>query len=87
MKIRYKNQPDITGISSEFNTYGLGEVIVHFPDGSATSEEISELEVEIHDEWVDMRNAFRRRLLINDNYNIRFFEPQTADDRERGYTL
>lgn len=38
-------------------------------------------------EWKDLNQAFHDRDVIIDNYNTRFFEPQTPEDRERGHTL
>lgn len=86
MRIRYKNNHSTTGFANEFNTYGMGEVIVYFDEGDATSEYIRELEVEVNGEWIDMKQAFRDKILMSDNYDVRFGIP-TDKDRERGYML
>lgn len=89
MNVRYTDRPRIIGWAGRFNTHGIGEVIVGFPDdGGQTSESISELEVQLSSgEWKDMRQAFADKDLITDNYNTAFFEPATPEDRERGYVL
>lgn len=88
MNVRYIKNNSITGFSSRFNMHGFSEVIVQFSDGDATSELIEELEVQLKNgSWYKMSDAFYNNLIINDNYNTRFFEPRTLDDRKRGYTL
>lgn len=89
MKVRYTGKPGCTGDASSFNMGGLGEVIVYYPEGDASSEEIRELEVylEQSQRWVPMRQAFRDHDLVSDNRDTCFFEPPTPADRERGYTL
>lgn len=86
MKVRYAGKPDSVGIANHFNTHGLGSVVVGW-EGDLSDEMISDLEVEIAGEWKPLSQAFRDKDLITDNYNIRFFEPPTPEDRERGYTL
>lgn len=87
MRVRYIDKPEITGSASQFNMHGLSEVIVWYADGSASSEEIRELEVYLdrQQRWVSMKEAFKNNDLISDDRVTRFFEPQTAEDRERGY--
>lgn len=83
MRVRYKKSGYETW-SSYFNVHGLGEVLL--PD---TSEFISELDIWLahKSEWKDMNQAFKDGDLITDNYNTTFFEPQTEEDKKRGYTL
>jgi hypothetical protein len=83
-KVRYKKHPEEVINTYRFNISTLGEVIL--PD---TSEFVSELDVwlEQKKEWKDMHQAFMDKDLITDNYNTRFFEPPTQEDRERGFTL
>jgi len=49
MKVRMKNNPNITGISNKFNTSSTGEVIIYFDDfenlDGTDSVYISDLEV------------------------------------------
>jgi hypothetical protein len=88
MRVRYLASPEITGDSSSFNMAGLGEVIVYYGDGSASSEEISELEVYLDSQqrWAPMGEALRNNDLISDNRVTRFLEPRTPAERERGFT-
>lgn len=83
MKVRYKNS-GTEADASRFNTHGVGEVLTG--DDSVL---ISELDAFLTatQEWKDMQQAFKNRDLISDNYNTCFFEPKTAEDRIRGYTL
>lgn len=89
MKVRNKatGASRVQGDASYFNTHALNEIIVGFEDGSMDSCYIKDFEVLVDGEWIDMREAFRLRLLITDNYNTRFFEPATEEDKVRGYTL
>lgn len=82
MRVRYKEHPHIVRSASQFNMSSINEVLT----GDDSVPE-SELDVLINNQWIDMREAFRQHLLITDNYMIHFFEPQTEEDRERGYTL
>jgi hypothetical protein len=87
VRVRYALAPEMEGTSSRFNTAGLGEVIVCWSDGSADSEDISKLEVLLGGGWKKMTQAFRDHDLVTDNLNVRFLEPPTPADRERGYVL
>lgn len=87
VKIRHKERPGLLGSGSEFNVHGLGSVFIAYPDEGLVEEDIADLEVKIGDEWMAMDKAFRTNNLITDNYNTRFFEPPTEEDRDRGYTL
>ena len=88
MKVRYRDKPHITGYSDKFNMHGLGEVIVTYEGGDASSEEIRELEVwlETQQRWASMSDALRANDLITDNRVTRFLEPRTEQERARGYT-
>lgn len=86
MRVRNKDHGHL-GYSSRFNTYGIGEIIVTFEDGDASSEEIRDYDVLLGDEWVDLSGALKSRLLITDNYFTTFFPPSNDKDRDRGYTL
>lgn len=83
MKVRYKTTGEIT-YASQFNVTALSEVLT-----CDDSPFISELDVwiEAKQEWVDMRQAFRDKDLITDNYNTIFFELETEEDKLRGFTL
>lgn len=82
MKIRYKKTGEEGG-ASQFNVHAMAEVLTG--DDSAY---ISDLDVWIEGKgWVDMGEAFRNHDLIVDDYNTRFFEPRTEEDRKRGYAL
>lgn len=81
MKVRYK----LTGTeadASRFNVHALAEVLTG--DDSAF---ISDLDIWINGQWKDMREAFKDRDIIPDNYNTFFGEPKSEEDRERGYFL
>lgn len=82
--LRYKNQGNDapTFNAHRFNTHALSEVDVG--DDSAF---ISDLEVfiEAKQEWKCLKQAFKNRDVIPDNYNEWFDEPRTEADRKRGY--
>jgi hypothetical protein len=87
MKVRNKEHT-WTGFSSNFNTHGLGEVIVGFDgDGGMDSMYISDLEVYLDSKntWKDMKQAFKDDDLIIDNYNTCFREPHNQAEIDRGY--
>ena len=81
MKVRYK-QTHTEADASQFNTHAMAEVLTG--DDSAF---ISELEVWLTGRgcWKDMGQAFRDYDIIPDNHHVRFAEPITQEDRERGY--
>jgi hypothetical protein len=87
VRVRYASRPEVEGTSSRFNTAGVGEVIVYWSLGDMDSEEISKLEVLLGGVWKSMPQAFRDYDLVTDNLNVRFMEPPTPADRERGYVL
>lgn len=87
MKVRDKEHT-WTGFSSNFNTHGLGEVIVGFDDdGGMDSMFSSDLEVylDYKNIWIDMNKAFEDNDLIIDNYNTCFREPRNQEEIDRGY--
>ena len=87
MKVRHKGS-GIEGTSSEFNIHTAApqEIIVSYSNDQ-DSDYLRDFDVQISGEWVDMADAFRTNRLITDNYNTRFFEPATEEDRVMGYTL
>ena len=89
MKIRQK-KTGLLGTSTKFNTHGLSEIIVMFrnPD-DMDSDYIRNYDVylESSKQWKDLAQAFKDKDVIIDNYNTRFFEPPTEEDKIRGYTL
>jgi len=88
MKVRNKTTRAL-GTSSTFNTHGMSEIIVGFQDDGMDSDYIKNYEVylEVTKCWKDLSLAFRDRDVIIDNYNTKFFEPPTEEDRIRGFTL
>jgi hypothetical protein len=88
MKVRLTDKPEITGYSSSLNTYGMGELIVYYDDGDASSDEISLYDVQLKDgTWLPLGQAFREKIVITDNYDSSFRESVTDEERERGYYL
>jgi len=89
MKVRLKDKPHIKGSTNKFNVHGLGEVLVGFTNEDIDSCFIKDLEAYIEklNTWKDMNQAFCDKDIITDNFNTWIFEPQTEEDRERGYTL
>ena len=97
MRVRYKNNPEITGWAERLNTSALDEVLLNFDDGDATSEYFRELEVllqkplptsdHVAGEWVPLSVALSTHDVVSDNYNTRIFEPSTEEDRARGFAL
>ena len=84
MKLRYKKHLDDPFESSSFNVHALSEVLTG--DDSAFIKDLDAF-IETRGEWKDMKQAFKDNDIITDNYNTRFFEPKTQEDRKRGYTL
>lgn len=60
MKVRYIDKPESVGYASRWNPHGLGECILWFDDGSATSEEVKLLEPAegTREEWYAEMNSF-----------------------------
>ena len=86
MKLRMTKNPEITGVGNKFNTHDLFEVIVYFDEGDCDSCFGRELDVQLSDgKWVSLSQAFRDKLVINDNYNIEFREPKNQEEIDRGF--
>ena len=83
MNVRYKKTKTI-GFSGQFNLSTCGEVLVYGEWGSDSSY-IKDLDVEIDGQWVDMNEAFTKRLIIPDDHNVYFAPPVNDECRERGY--
>ena len=88
MKVRHKEY-GLYGSSSKFNVFALNEIIVGFDVGGMDSDFIQNYDVYISEleAWKDLSEAFKAHNVIVDNYNTVFFEPNTEEDRERGYAL
>lgn len=86
MKVRNKANGS-EGYSNTFNVHALSEIIVCFLDSDCSSEFISDYEVylESKQEYMDMLQAFKEKLIITDNYNTNFREPKDDQERERGW--
>ena len=71
-----------------FNMHSMGEIIMYSED-DMWSDFPWEYDVFIkaNQQWMDYTEARKQNLIINDNYNSRIFEPQTEEDKVRGYTL
>jgi hypothetical protein len=79
MKVRYKK----TGTEAEasrLNVHAMAEVLTG--DDSAS---VNELDVFVNGQWKDMRQAFKDRDIIPDNYHEWFGQPRNQADRDRGY--
>lgn len=86
MKVRKIDDHKVEGFSDSFNTHGLGEIIVGYPEGDMSSEYISEYEVQLSDgTWMPMREALKENKVISDNYDRHFREPINDVERERGF--
>lgn len=89
MRVRHKTTGRL-GDARDFNIHSVApqEIIVGFDDGDQTSDYMRDYDVQLKDgRWMSFEDAFTLHLLITDNYNSHFFEPQTEADRVRGYTL
>ena len=87
MKIRDKKTKE-EGSSGDFNTSSLTEIYVYFDDWTDSDfPDNYDVFIESKNEWVDLRQAFRVKDIITDNYNTRFFEPKNDEEKERGYSL
>lgn len=83
-KVRYKSNPEITRSTDQLNIHAIAEVNM-FDD----SVYFKDLDVFItkKNKWIDLKQAISDGDIIFDNYNTRFFEPETEEDRKRGFTL
>lgn len=80
MRVRFKAHPEETRSTSRFNIHALDEV-----DVGDDSVSIRDLDVEIDGTWVDMREAFRLKLIVPNNHNTQFGLPVDETARTRGY--
>lgn len=73
------------GSSSEFNTHSYSEVIAYFSDWMDTTF-MSDLNVQLPDgSWKDMKEAFRDKDIVPDNFNCYFGVPINEKCKARGY--
>ena len=90
MKVRLKDSPEVVGFALQFNIHTVSpqEIIVGFDNGEIDTDYMRNYEVLLSSgEWKDAIQAYQDHDIITDNYNVRFFEPSTDEDRKRGYTL
>lgn len=90
MNLRHKSTQTLCQ-SSTFNTHSLDEIFVHYDD-DLDSDSLHNYDVLLETgpragQWVSLADAFKAHDVITDNYNTRFAEPLTDDDRERGFSL
>lgn len=80
MKVRLKSNHDTIGYSNEFNMHGLGEFIVIYEDGDASSEYIRDYDVyvESQDRWMPLREAEKLGYIKVDEYDHHFWEVNNA---------
>lgn len=91
MQLRSK-KTGASAYASEFNPYGMSEIIVYFHEGDCDTDYIRNYECLLETgpragQWVCLAQAMRDHDVITDNYVAGFFEPETEEDRARGYTL
>lgn len=79
MRVRYKSTGSEAS-SSRFNIHSLTEVLTE-----DDSPDIGDLDVFVNDAWKDMRQAFRDKDIVPDNYNERFGLPVDEAAKIRGY--
>jgi hypothetical protein len=85
LKLRYKAHPEEVRTGHfQLNTCALNEVLTG--DDSAYFHDL-EVFIEARQEWKCLRQAFKDKDVITDNYNTWFAEPTAEEDRERGYFL
>ncbi len=85
MKMRHKASGELAD-AAQLNENGLGEIIVYYDDGSASSDYIKEYEVELpNGSWKSLSRAMKDHDVITDNYNKYLAFPQNSVDRERGW--
>lgn len=75
------------GYSSKFNIHAMSEIIICFDDGDCNSDFIDDYDVylESSKRWESMKEAFRNKDIIIDNYNSEFREPHNEAERGRGW--
>lgn len=85
MRVRLKTNPNITGYSDSWNTFGASEILVTYDEGDASSEYYTDYEVLIGESWFPMDYAFSNHMIISNNENDKFREPKDDKERARGY--
>jgi hypothetical protein len=95
MRCRYLNNPKVLGWTDRLNECGIGETIIHFDEGDATSEFISELEILLvkplpsstyrPNTWVPLSSAFKTRDVVTDNYDRTFREAISDGEKAQGW--
>ena len=83
MNLRTKSHALCWG--SAFNLMSFTEVLVYYDDGDWDSVPFSDLEVKIGKDWVDLKTAYERRLVIPNNDNTHFGLPKNEEAKARGY--
>ncbi len=85
MEIRHRASGEPAS-TIEFNTHGLGEILVYFDDGSASSEMVSDYDVLLpNGEWKTLGQALKDHDVISDNFNQYLAFPTNDLERERGW--
>jgi len=86
MKVKNKETGTL-GCSNEFNIHAISEIIVLSDEFDCSSEFIKDYEVFIESktEWIDMSEAFSRKLILTDNLNTEFREPANDEEKIRGW--
>ena len=85
MRVRYKDT-GTKAYGSHFNVFATAPEEVLTGDDSVYVRDLDVFLVK-KGMWKDMLQAFRDHDLIRDNYNTYFFEPETDEERKRGYAL
>lgn len=88
MKVRYKTEDGryVEGQSGNFNTHGLGEIIVYFDDESCDSMYLNPFEVQLKSgEWKGMPQAFKDRDILSNNLNTSFDFPHSEEEKKQGF--
>ena len=88
MKLRHKETGSI-GHSNSFNVHSVGEIIVYFDEGDASSEYVGDYDVWLlrRCEWKDVRQAFKDHDVAIDDYDAKFYEPNCEEEKVRGLIL
>ena len=83
MKIKHKKTGEICD-SNEFNIHSLNEIIVYGEDWM-DSDFMDSYDILIGTEWIDIKDAFKNRLIVPNNENTRFGVPLNDINKSRGY--
>lgn len=81
-RVRLKKDHTVLGTASRFNTLSVSEMIVTYNEGDASSEFVSDYDVQLQDDsWKDMREAFRDKDLVSDEQDRYFgLNPERGRD-------